>query len=81
MDKATFVKRVVLWACIITAIVIAVVKAANWSVIEANAFEEIAKMVVGGLGVVAIVGILAYLLALPLYHHTRWGKIDGDNGK
>lgn len=74
MDKATFVKRNAIWAAIITAVIIAVVKIANWSIIEANAFEEIAKMVVGGIGVCIIVAILACLVSLPLYHHTKYGK-------
>lgn len=81
MDKATFVKRNAIWAAIITAIIIAVVKIANWNIIEANAFEEITKMIFGGLGVCVIVAILVFLVSLPLYHHTKWGKSDAKGGK
>lgn len=74
MDKATFVKRNAIWTAIITAVIIAVVKIANWNIVEANAFEEITKMIFGGLGVCVIAAILAYLVSLPLYDHTKYGK-------
>ena len=74
MDKATFVKRVVLWTTIITAVIIAVIGICFGSVIEANLGEEIGKWVLMGGVVIVIVDILAYLVALPLYHHTKYGK-------
>lgn len=74
MDKATFVKRNAIWAAVITAVIIAVVKIANWNIVEANAFEEITKMIFGGLGVCVIAAILACLVSLPLYDHTKYGK-------
>lgn len=75
MDKFTFAKRVVLWTAIITATIIVVANILNWNVVEANTFEEIAKIVIMGFGIIAIMECLVIWPALTIYDHKH--KNDG----
>ena len=76
MDKLTYCKRFMLWTAIIVAVIILIIGLCFGKVIEANLGEEIGKWIIGGLGVVGIFEVFAYILA-PLFWHIKYdGKYN-----
>jgi len=69
-------KRFALWTAIIVAVVMLIIGLCFGKVIEANIWEEIGKWIVGGLGIVGIFEVFAYILA-PLFWHIKYdGKYN-----
>ena len=73
MEKKLFCKRVMLWTAIIAAVIIAVLGLCFGKVVEANLFEEVAKWILMGLGVICILEVFAYVLA-PFFWHWIYDK-------
>ena len=70
MDQKTYIERFALWTAIIFAVVCLVLHVIFFKVIEANAFEEIAKRVVVSLGVLGIIiePMVVFIIAPFCYH-------------
>lgn len=70
MDQKTYVKKIMLWTGIAAAVIMLIVNLCTFKVVEANAFEEIAKRVVMCLGILGGYELFAAFIFGPLcYHH------------
>ena len=79
MNKLTYCKRFMLWTAIIVAVIILIIGLCFGKVIEANLVEEVGKWIVGGLGIIGIFEVFAYILA-PLFWHIKYdGKSDKED--
>ena len=75
MDKVTWMKKAFLWVGIVAAVIIAVIGLCFGQVIEGNLFEEVAKWIVVGIGVIGILECFVYIVGPYIYHDTH--KDDG----
>lgn len=74
MDKITFVKKWAIRIAIVLAVIILILGLCFGKVIEGSLFAEIAKWVLVGAGVIAIVELLACYIVLPVIWHFTYGK-------
>ena len=72
-DMKKFRRRATIWTMVITLLIIAACWFAFGTVVEATLVEEIAKWVVGGLGVSCITGLFAFILS-PVFWYSKHGE-------
>lgn len=76
MEKKTFVNTLALWTAIVAAVVIAVIGLCFGHVIEGSLFKEVAKWIVVGIGIIAILEGLLYSSIGPLIWHWKEKRKD-----
>lgn len=72
-DLKTSRRRATIWTMVITLLIIAACGFAFGTVVETTLVEEIAKWVIGGIGVSCITGLFAYILA-PIFWLSKHGE-------
>ncbi len=75
MDQKTYVKKFMLWTGIAAAVVMLIVNLCTFKVVEANAFEEIAKRVVMCLALLGGYELFAAWIFGPLFYHIKYDKL------
>lgn len=74
MDQKTYVKKFMLWTGIAAAVIMLIVSLCTFKVIEANAFEEIAKRVVMCLGILGGYELFAMWIFGPMFYHFGYER-------
>lgn len=74
MDKARkFRKKVVIWTMVLTFLLVIGLGLGFGSVVEATLAEEIAKWIIGGIGVSCITGFFAFIIS-PTIWYSKHGE-------
>ena len=70
MNKSTYVKKWMLWSAIILAVIMFILHAIFFKVVEANVLEEVSKRVLMSIGIIVVFELFAGVIFAPLcYHH------------
>lgn len=67
MDKRTFMKKFAIWTAVVVAVVMLIIGLCFGKVIEETLFGEIAKWVVGTIGLICIFEVFAYTIGQVAY--------------
>ena len=76
MDKMTFCKRFMAMTAVVVAVVMLILGLCFGKVIEANLFEEVMKWVVGTVGIIVIVEVMAYSISQFVYDAWVRPKVE-----
>lgn len=74
MDQKTYVKKFMLWTGIALAAIMLIVNLCTFKVVEANAFEEVAKRVVMCLGILGGYELFAAWIIGPMFYHFGYER-------
>ena len=81
MEKKKFIVKWASWIAVAVAAVLLVLGLAKGSVIEESTFAEVAKWIVVGLGIIAIIEGLCLSTILPLAWHWKQKKAKDEPEK
>ena len=74
MDQKTYVKKFMLWTGIAAAVIMLIVNLCTFKVVEATAFEEVAKRVVMCLALLGGYELFAGVIFGPLFYHFGYER-------